>query len=119
MGRLKVIFCLPKKVNQDGIGGSAPVQWPTVPLAYVTWYTRFKASPDDQNSGMYRVEPAKYSNGMAQGAIIPLTDIRQTCMLTPARSTWDTTWSTENILDKCNSFLVNNLQSKYSYQTVY
>jgi hypothetical protein len=118
VGRLKIIFRLPTKVIQDGFVGPAPSQWPTDPLAYVTWYTRFKASPD-QDSGMYRVQPAKYSNGMAQGAIIPLTDIRQSCMLTPARFTWDPTWNTENILDKCDSFFVNNLQSKYSYQTIY
>lgn len=118
MARLKIIFCLPKIVDRNGFTESAPAEWPTHPLAYVTWFTRFRPSPDN-DTGMYRVEPAKDSKGQAQGMIIPLTDIRQSCMLTPGKATWDLTWTSENILDKCDSFLVNNMQSKYSYQTIY
>ena len=118
MGRLGVIFCLPRTVDHDGFIEPAPVQWPTEPLAYVTWFTRFKASPH-QDMGMYRVEPAKNSKGLAQGSIIPLTNIRQTCMLTPGKSIWDGAWNTKNILDECDSFFINNLQSKYGYETIY
>jgi hypothetical protein len=105
-------------VDRDGFSVSAPLQWPKHPLAYVTWFTRFKNSPDDDTL-MYRIAPAKDSKGQPQGSIIPLTDIRQSCMLTPSRATWDETWSRENILDRCDTFFVNNLQSKYSYQTIY
>ena len=118
MGRLKDIFCIPQTIDHDGFIGPAPKEWPTVPLAYVTWFTRFKGSPDE-DTDMYRIQPAKDSKGHAQGSIIPLTDIRQSCMLTPSRATWDMTWDTGNILDECDSFFVNNLQSKYSYQTIY
>lgn len=118
MARLRIIFCLPKMVNRDGFPESAPVNWPTHPLAYVTWFTRFKSAPDN-DTGMYRIEPARDSKAQAQGIIIPLTDIRQSCMLTPSKATWDPAWTKENILDKCDSFLVNNMQSKYSYQTIY
>ena len=97
---------------------SAPSEWPTEPMAYITWFTWFKASPHS-DMGMYRVEPAKDSKGVAQNAIIPLTDIRQTCMLTPSKTTWDKVWNPKNILDSCDLFFVNNLQSKYSYQTIY
>ena len=88
------------------------------PMVYVTWFTHFTATPDN-NTGMYRVKPAKDSKGLPQGSIIPLTDIRQSCMLTPSQTAWDGLWNTENILDKCDSFFVNNLQSKYSYETIY
>ena len=118
MARLRIIFCLPKTVNREGFLESAPVEWPTQPLAYVTWFTRFRPSPDN-DTGMYRIEPAKDSKAQAQGMIIHLTDIRQSCMLTPSKTNWDPTWTRDNILDKCESFLVNNMQSKYSYQTIY
>lgn len=118
MARLKLIFRLPSVVDRDGFPSPAPWNWPTEPLAYITWYTRFKGSAD-ANTGMYRVEPAKDAKGQAQGAIIPLSQIRQSCMLTPSKATWDESWTTQNILDKCDSFFVNNLQSKYSYQTIY
>lgn len=118
VARLKVLFRLPVAVEWDGIQRAAPPEWPKYPLAYVTWFSRFKSTPDN-DTGMYRVEPAKDSKGQAQGAIIPLANIRQSCMLTPSRTVWDRTWTTDNILDRCDSFLVNNLQSKYSYQTIY
>lgn len=105
-------------VNRDGFSELAPIGWPAHPLAYVTWFTRFKPFPDN-DTGMYRIEPAKDSKAQAQGMVIPLTDIRQSCMLTPGRTTWDPTWTSNNVLDTCDSFLVNNMQSKYTYQTIY
>lgn len=118
VARLRVIFCLPTMVNRDGFSEAALVDWPTHPLAYVTWFMRFKSSPNS-DTGMYYIEPAKDSKSQAQGAILPLTDIRQSCMLTPSKATWDPMWTRDNILDKCESFFVNNMQSKYSYQTIY
>ncbi|KAF9017031.1 hypothetical protein BDP27DRAFT_1251605, partial [Rhodocollybia butyracea] len=90
------------------------------PLAYVTWFSRFKSVPDSKN-GMYRVQPSvSASNGTPQGEIIPLSDIRQSCMLVPSSSDWEGNgWTSDNILDKCPAFFVNNFQSKYTYQTIY
>jgi hypothetical protein len=116
--RIKVIFRLPQIVDCHDFRVPAPVFWPTEPLAYVTWFSRFKRSPD-VSTGMYRVEPSKDSHGIAQGAIIPLSVIRQSCMLVPSVTSWDKTWNSTNVLDGCNSFFINNLQSKYAYQTIY
>lgn len=118
MGRVRVIFCLPSSVDRDGFSVSAPKYWPREHLAYITWYSRFHGVPD-RITGMYRVEPALDSSGKPRGSIIALSDIRQVCMLTPNRTVWDDSWDTANILEKCQSFYVNNLQSKYSYQTIY
>ncbi|KAJ3834431.1 hypothetical protein F5878DRAFT_544828 [Lentinula raphanica] len=117
--RLRVIFQLPSEVYNNGRPSKAPPNWPKEHLAYITWYTRFKSSPDS-STGMYKVEPAFDSNGMPQGAIIPLSNIRQSCMLVPSTKTsWDKNWNSDNILDECSSFFVNNLQTKYTYQTIY
>ena len=67
VARLKVLFRLPVAVEWDGIQRAAPPEWPKYPLAYVTWFSRFKSTPDN-DTGMYRVEPAKDSKGLAQGA---------------------------------------------------
>jgi hypothetical protein len=57
-----------------------------------------------------------------QGAIIPLANIRQSCMLIPIfindESEWQS-WTPENVLDSASSFLVNNWASKYSYETIW
>ncbi|KAJ3831945.1 hypothetical protein F5878DRAFT_548875, partial [Lentinula raphanica] len=116
--RLRVIFRLPQLVLNSGFLVNAPARWPKEHLAYVTWYSRFKSSPDP-STGMYKVEPVIGSNGVPQGAIVPLANIRQNCMLVPSKKSWDKHWNSDNILDECPSFFVNNLQTKYSYQTIY
>ncbi|KAJ3753700.1 hypothetical protein EV360DRAFT_53021 [Lentinula raphanica] len=118
VGRLRVVFRLPLTLIKNGFQVKVPAHWPQEHLGYVTWFTRFKPSPDPA-TGMYRVEPSISSNGIPHGAIIPLSDIRQSCMLVPGKSSWDRSWNSDNILDECSSFFVNNLQSKYSYQTIY
>jgi hypothetical protein len=73
-----------------------------------------------------KVEPTSSSSDIpkrAPGAIIPISNIRQSCMLFPAfpkdsgRTPSD--WTTDNVLDKCSSFFVNNWLSKYSYQSIW
>ncbi|KAJ3816303.1 hypothetical protein F5880DRAFT_1494435, partial [Lentinula raphanica] len=118
--RLRVIFRLPQMIKDpdSGFPVKAPAHWPKEHLAYVTWYSRFKSSPD-KATGMYKVEPSIGSNGVPLGAVIPLSNIRQNCMLVPSKAVWDNHWDSDNILDECSSFFVNNLQSKYTYQTIY
>ncbi|KAJ3963605.1 hypothetical protein EV361DRAFT_986154, partial [Lentinula raphanica] len=118
VARLRVIFRLPHSIDRDDFEVNTTSKWPQEPLGYVTWYTRFKPAPD-QATGMYRVEPAMASNGMPLGAIIPLSNIRQSCMLVPGKTSWDASWNSENVLDECSSFFVNNLHTKYTYQTIY
>ncbi|KIK51244.1 hypothetical protein GYMLUDRAFT_181672, partial [Collybiopsis luxurians FD-317 M1] len=118
VGCLRVIFCLPRIVLMNGFPVSVLNYWPTEFLAYVTWYMRFQHSPD-KNTGMYHIEAAVDSKGQAQGSIITLSDIRQCCMLMPSRGLWNESWTSSNILDQCSSFFMNNLQSKYTYQTIY
>ncbi|KAF5364863.1 hypothetical protein D9757_012750 [Collybiopsis confluens] len=110
--RLKVIFRLPSIVYRYGFPAPPPGNWPKEPLAYVTWYSRFKRAPD-KATGMYRLEPALDSHRQPQGAIISLSDIRQGCMLVPARTQWEEQWTAQNVLDQCSSFFVNNLQRPY------
>ncbi|KAJ3727562.1 hypothetical protein C8R42DRAFT_638742 [Lentinula raphanica] len=118
--RLRVIFRLPQMIKDpdSGFPVKAPAHWPKEHLAYVTWYSRFKSSPD-KATGMYKVEPSIGSNGVPLGAVIPLSNIRQNCMLVPSKAVWDNHWDSDNILDECSLFFVNNLQSKYTYQTIY
>ncbi|KAF9058791.1 hypothetical protein BDP27DRAFT_1240267, partial [Rhodocollybia butyracea] len=124
VARLRVIFRLPNVVKRLGQRSEedAPPNWPKAetPLAYVTWFSQFKSVLDSKN-GMYRVQPSvSASNGTPQGEIIPLSDIRQSCMLVPSSSDWEGNgWTSDNILDKCPAFFVNNFQSKYTYQMIY
>ncbi|KAH9914845.1 uncharacterized protein B0H18DRAFT_959583 [Fomitopsis serialis] len=110
---VKVIFALPRKLPAVQGGGPAPPWWPRGPLAYVEWYTRFAPAADPSHL-MYSVKkPPSSSNGLLQGKIIPLSQIRQSCQLTPIfpggpRGTVPDSWSSENVLEMASTFYVNN-----------
>ncbi|KAH9913037.1 uncharacterized protein B0H18DRAFT_888938 [Fomitopsis serialis] len=123
-GRVKVIFTLPKKFHARRGGGSAPAWWPKGPLAYVEWYTRFSGTADPTHL-MYAVNrPPLRSDGLPQGKIIPVSQIRQSCQLVPAypdrsQGVVPPDWTSENVLDKADKLFINNWASMYSYQTMW
>ena len=110
-----------------GIGPSqAPAQWPKQPLAYVEWYSALQSQPDKFH-GMYVVKKVFGADGNAIGAVIPLTNIRQSCMLIPKFSddsdiialNQESRWNANNVLDVASIFYVNNWLNMYAYQTIW
>src|SRR5882757_2063570 len=122
VGRLRVIFTLPKQVETIMGPQPTPESWPKGPLVYIEWYTKFDSSANVKNGMMYRIRKASTTAPnppMIQGAILPLCNIRQSCMLFPIVPPGEdvpTNWTPSNVLDGASSFLVNNWLSKYSYQ---
>jgi hypothetical protein len=117
IGRVRVIFTLPTVL--DNALGPSPLSWTKAPLAYIEWYTTPKTTPEP-NHNMYSIRKLYRSDNTQAGSIIPLTSIRQSCMLFPVFSKeTDMTWTTDNVLDLCPSFLVNNWQNMYAYKTIW
>lgn len=113
IGRIRVIFRLPETL--DGVS----LPWPKEPLAYIEWYSPLNSAAE-KNHLMYSVKKAMRPDGSPSGIVIPLTSIRQSCMLFPTYgSSMDKTWTTTNVLDKCSSFLLNNWLDLYTYKTVW
>ncbi|KAJ8494649.1 hypothetical protein ONZ45_g13167 [Pleurotus djamor] len=115
IGRVKVIFRLPNEIKFAGRVYPLPLVWPRKAMAYVEWYQRSPAT--NPRSLFYTVKP------LPKGEIIPIENIRQTCMLAPK---WeDKQWSnlqgitSDNVLDHPGPFVVNNFSSLYAFQTVY
>lgn len=115
-----MIFKLPLTIY-DGLR-DAPIQWPKTPLAYVEWYSKVPASPDAVH-GMYAIKKVKpRTDGTISGSIIPLSQIRQTCQLQPY---WtgphvdSSTYTTDNVLDVSDNFVLNNWTSMHAYQTIW
>jgi len=121
IGRVKVIFTLPQTLQAPGYTMTAPSQWPMTPLAYVEWFTSQGPVANITHS-MYKFSKAFDSQGQPQGAVIPISNIRQSCMLFPIfprKQKIPTDWRPDNIVDKVQSFLINNCLNKYSYQTLW
>lgn len=116
IGRVRVIFKLPTKLDVLGLIRDAPHTWPKEPLAYVEWYTKLNRTADE-TTGMYTVKKTP----ALQGTIVPLTSIRQSCMLIPkwTKSKTEYNWTTNTVLDDATSFYVNNWVHMYAYQTIW
>lgn len=99
--------------------------WPKDPLAYIEWLTAPTLTVQQQkqhNMATVQLSPAQL-DGFFQWSIIPLSNIRQSCMLAPHFGNTSihnqASWSSSNILDIAPSFLVNNWASVYTYRTIY
>ncbi|KAL1672289.1 hypothetical protein EV122DRAFT_224995 [Schizophyllum commune] len=124
VGRVKVVFKLPRVLDIYG-PHPAPEAWPKGPLAYVEWFSPLRRAPDGVH-GMFKVARMGPSSreGVVPGAIIPLANIRQSCMLIPVYGhrldiSSQKAWTSDNVLDKCEDFLINNWQSMYTYKTMW
>lgn len=122
IGRIRVIFRLPSSIPSPiSPGLVVPSNYPQQPLACVEWYSNLKGAAEPDH-GMYLIKkPPLRADGTCPTSIIPLTDIRQSCQLTPSfsKNNVDSKWTTDNVLDLSSSFLVNNWGSLYGYQTIW
>ena len=59
---------------------------------------------------MYQIAKAPLrSDNTVKGSILPLANIRQTCQLFPKfGQEFPSDWTSDNVLDKCPTFLINN-----------
>jgi len=115
IGRLKLIFKLPHQLY-----GSILPAWSQDTMAYVEWYAPLKPAAEDFHE-MYVVKKSLYtSDGCLPGQVIPLSSISQTCQLIPqfGREV-PMEWTSDNVLDKCDTFFLNSFTSKYAYQTLW
>ncbi|EGN94931.1 hypothetical protein SERLA73DRAFT_125782 [Serpula lacrymans var. lacrymans S7.3] len=119
VGRVKVIFKLPAIFHGGSVG--IPKHWPKIRLAYIEWYTNLKGSVDPTHMMYVITKPALRADGTPPASIVPLSRIQQGCHLLPlfGKDQVPAHWGTENALDVCDRFLLNNWASLYTYQNIW
>lgn len=121
ISRVRILFHLPSEIKVMGSHKiRSPAHWPKATLAYIEWYTAPVLTPADQKvHNMASIQKAPLKDGAPPWSIIPLTNIRQSCMLFPKfRDLKVGELSSLTTLDHCNSFLVNNWVSVYTYRLI-
>ncbi|EIN09379.1 hypothetical protein PUNSTDRAFT_66356, partial [Punctularia strigosozonata HHB-11173 SS5] len=84
-------------------------------LAFVEWYT--PPSSKGRDHQMYTVTQKR---GRPKVEIIEVSKIQRNCQLFPIfGNKADRSWSSTNVLDRCERFLVNNFQDQHAYQTLW
>lgn len=114
VGQLRVIFRIPERLNFLIFGAISP---PTH-LAYIEWFSR--PTHVDPDSKMYPISCSKDSHGKRDAAVVELSTIVRSCHLFPKfGEKAPLNWSSDTVLEKCNSFFINNFVNHLTYQTIY
>lgn len=112
--RVRLFFKIPSSIiPDDSTMHGQPL------LAYVEWFKPFTPSSQDSATGLYRTAPAVDRNHVREACIIPANAIVRSCHLLPSygkRSNhW---WSSSNVLDNCDKFLLNTYLDVYTFSSM-
>lgn len=115
IAQVRVVFRLPPLVSDTLF--DADVTKPKH-LAYVEWFSKFSASPDI-NNGMFKIERSMIGTKRLS-SIVEVADIRRSIHLFPKMGhKRPIHWTTNNVLDHCSTFYVNDFTDRHSHLTIY
>ena len=114
VAQIRAIFLLSDVTCREVFGSDT--DWPSH-LAYVDWFSPFPRAPQ-RDSLMYRVR-REYRAGDRLASVIPIHNIKRSVMLFPKFGPIaDRSWTSEDVLEKCNEFYVNPFVDEHSYRTI-
>jgi hypothetical protein len=95
-----------------------PHDKPPGTLAYIEWFTRPRHKAPAHK--MYRVSRSMRSDGTRYASVIEVDTIIRSCQLFPKFSgRVNRAWSSDNVLERCEHFFVNNWLDHHTYQTTW
>lgn len=111
MVRVKAIFCVPKHKEAAIFGTNEP---PST-LVYVELFTKPEGGAAPLYNGHHTILPdyypitKKHPNLTRKATVVSIDSIVNSCQLAPKfTKNVDQLWTSENILDQCQHFVVNN-----------
>ena len=113
VARLRVVFLIPDEyLIKMGLSAGEIGH-----LAYLGWFScpRHK----DLNHGMYSVS-RNHRNSMQCAEVIEVGSIFRTCQLVPRFGRRaNRAWTSGNVIDRCERFLINNFIDHHTYQCIW
>jgi hypothetical protein len=121
IAQLHVVFRIPSHPAAVLFGHTLPG-----PLAYVEWFTIPTIAARDKDARMYKIARSYKSGRRAggererQAAVVELDTVIRSCHLGPQFSkVANRAWTSNNVLDRAERFLLNNFRDHHSFQTLY
>ena len=115
IGQVRVIFSLH---GDDAIRlfGDAANAIPKH-LAYIEWFRLTHKAPRPYHK-LYRVK-RRIQNGDRLASIVPVSNIRRSVHLFPVFGPIvPAEWTSDNVLEKCDTFYINCFSDRYAYHTI-
>lgn len=118
VAQIRVIFQIPEKAKASLFPRLDPGCRPRH-LAYVEWFSRPGAAAGaDPDHGLYRVSRS-VRHGSRLASVIAVDDIERSCHLFPEFGPVATReWTTDNVLERCPTFLLNTFVDRNTYMLV-
>ena len=115
VGQIRVIFKIPERFISQMFDSHVK---PPGALAYVEWFTRPRHKAPSHK--MYRVSRSIRSDGSRDASVIEVDTIIRSCQLFPKFSgRVNRAWTSDNVLERCEHFFVNNWLDHHTYQTTW
>ncbi|EPQ53846.1 hypothetical protein GLOTRDRAFT_24981, partial [Gloeophyllum trabeum ATCC 11539] len=115
VAQLRVIFTIPADDLAVIFGSRREAPGP---LAYVEWFTR--ARDKDPNHLMFPISRSRDVRGNRISSIIELDTLFRNCHLFPKfEPRANRAWTSQNVLERCDRFYINDCADHHSYQTIW
>jgi len=112
IAQVRVVFQFPENAS-----GLLNCDLPKCHFAYVEWFSKISGTPD-RNHKMFKITRL-FQDGHRVASIIPLSRIRRTVHLLPKfGQTAPRDWTSSTVLERCNTFYLNQLSDRHSYITI-
>jgi hypothetical protein len=112
--QVQAIFSLPEQSIKQLF---LPHFMPPCHLAYVEWFSPFSANLEP-NHLMYKVSRT-IRDGQRIASVIPIQGIQRSTHLFPKFDpSLLSTWTSDNVLENCNTFFVNPWSDRHTYITI-
>ncbi|KAL0059745.1 hypothetical protein AAF712_013505 [Marasmius tenuissimus] len=106
IGQVRLIFTLPQKIMSRLFVDVPYSKWPRF-MAYIEWFSTFTNKPDP-NHLLHKVSRVRFTDGGGLASVVDVSDIVRSAPLTPRfGKVADRSWTSSNVLEKCNEFFVN------------
>ncbi|KAI0649799.1 hypothetical protein C8Q79DRAFT_902444 [Trametes meyenii] len=117
VAQVRLIFKIPARKIAGLFPRLPSSSHPEGHLAYIEWFTPASQAPH-QDHGLYRFTRL-IRRGERLASIIPIEHIERTCHLFPLFGpVAPRDWSSDNVLERCESFLLNAFADRYMYMLV-